>query len=243
MQLWLYNQMLFVPSWQPSCSEVGVKTHVFHSLLSLQMFFHSLVVSPPGMLTRPICPASCHSLCPREDQCRAVTMRTPQHPFTSLQDMKAYALICCLQIHIQCHIYPLPHTTLLLLVLCLQKSDREASQLAPSVPLSSYRLVAESAGLKGCHWWAMLCRTKVSMSNKSPTVQWFLMDHCSYWELILLLILSPWALGLSGLTFWQASSLWLLKMSTYSSSVTLIFRSFNLFIRTPFLLHLSFLNK
>lgn len=36
----------------------------------------------------------------------------------------------------------------------LEKSDREASQLAWPVPLLSYRRVAECAGLKGSHRWA-----------------------------------------------------------------------------------------
>lgn len=47
----------------------------------------------------------------------------------------------------------------------LKKSDREASQLAPSVPLLSYRGAAGCAGLKGSHWWAVLCRTEALLSN------------------------------------------------------------------------------
>lgn len=53
----------------------------------------------------------------------------------------------------------------------LKKSDREASQLAPSVPLLSYRGAAGCAGLKGSHWWAVLCRTEALLPNWKGLLQ------------------------------------------------------------------------
>lgn len=63
-----------------------------------------------------------------------------------------------------------PHTTWYILsptslFAALKKSDKEASQLAPSVPLLSYRREAGCAGLKGSHWWAVLYRTKALLSD------------------------------------------------------------------------------
>lgn len=52
-----------------------------------------------------------------------------------------------------------------------KKSDREASQLASSVPLLSYRGAAGCAGLKGSHWWAVLCRTEALLSNWKGLLQ------------------------------------------------------------------------
>ena len=110
-------------------------------------------------------------------------------PLTSLWDMKADVLIFCLQIHIQHHTPPSPLHSVFA---ARQKSDREASQLAPSVPLSSYRSAAECAGLKGCHWWAALCRAEVSMSNRRISrARWFPMDYCCCCALVLLLLLIP----------------------------------------------------
>lgn len=76
--------------------------------------------------------------------------------------MKAGVLSRCLQIHIQHDISSPPHTPLFAV---LEKSDREASQLAPSVPLLSYRRAAGCAGLKGSHWWAVRHRAKALLSN------------------------------------------------------------------------------
>lgn len=53
----------------------------------------------------------------------------------------------------------------------LKKSDREASQLAPSVPLLSYRGAAGCAGLRGSHWWAVLCRTEALLSGWKGLLQ------------------------------------------------------------------------
>lgn len=69
-----------------------------------------------------------------------------------------------------------PHTACYILsptflLAALKKSDREASQLAPSVPLLSYRGAAGCAGLKGSHWWAVLCRTKTLLSNWKDRLQ------------------------------------------------------------------------
>lgn len=81
-------------------------------------------------------------------------------PFRQFKGHESWGvLIRCLQIHIQHEISP-PHLTSLFAA--LEKSDREASQLAPSVPLLSYRTAAGCAGLKGSHWWAELepcCQT------------------------------------------------------------------------------------
>lgn len=52
-----------------------------------------------------------------------------------------------------------------------KKSDREASQLALSVPLLSYRGAAGCAGLKGSHWWAVLCRTEALLSKWKGLLQ------------------------------------------------------------------------
>lgn len=84
-----------------------------------------------------------------------------QHTNTNLKDLKAGVLIRCLQIHIQHDTSP-PRAALFA---ALQKSDREASQLALSVPLSSYRRAAGCVELKGSHWWAVHRGTKALLSK------------------------------------------------------------------------------
>lgn len=101
------------------------------------------------------------------DQCLAAAISTRpaatahQHPSANLRDMKAGGFD---------PLFTNPHTTWYILsptplFAALKKSDREASQLAPSVPLLSYRRAAGCAGLKGSHWWAVLHRTKALLSN------------------------------------------------------------------------------
>lgn len=105
----------------------------------------------------------------------AVTVH--QHPSASVRDMKAEGFD---------PLFTNPHTTWYILsptslFAALKKSDREASQLAPSVPLSSYRGAAGCAGLKGSHWWAVLYRAKALLSNwRGPAARWFLLDYGCY---------------------------------------------------------------
>lgn len=88
-------------------------------------------------------------------------------PSTNLMDMKAGGFD---------PLFTNPHTGWYILssaslFAVLEKSDREASQLAPSVPLLSYREAAGFAGFKDSHWWAVLCRTKALLSNRWDPLQ------------------------------------------------------------------------
>lgn len=91
--------------------------------------------------------------------------QSASNPSASLRDMKATAFD---------PLFTNPHTARYILsptflFAALKKSDREASQLAASVPLLSYHGAAGCAGLKGSHWWAVLCRTEALLSNwKGP---------------------------------------------------------------------------
>lgn len=58
----------------------------------------------------------------------------------------------------------------------LQKSDRDASQLAPSVPLLSYRTATGCTGLKGSRRRVVRYRTKVLLSNQTSP-QLFILDQ------------------------------------------------------------------
>lgn len=111
---------------------------------------------------------------------------------TSCCDMKASVLIRCLQIHIQHDISSLPTS----LFVALEKSDREASQLVPSVPLSSYRRAAGCAGLKGSHW----CAVTKALSNCKMISDGLLLSLCNPHSLSL----SPCSLPL--LVSWWAPS-------------------------------------
>lgn len=89
------------------------------------------------------------------------------NPSASLRDMKAVDFD---------PLFTNPHTAPYILspsflFAAPKKSDREASQLAASVPLLSYRGAAGCAGLKGSHWWAVLCRTEALLSGWKGLLQ------------------------------------------------------------------------
>lgn len=132
----------------------------------------------------------------------AVTVH--QHPSANSRDMKAEGFD---------PLFTNPHTTWYILsptslFAALKKSDREASQLAPSVPLLSYRGAAGCAGLKSSHWWAVLYRAKALLSNwRGPAARWFPLDYGCYCARRLLIPLQSVLAPFLFLVSWWASSL------------------------------------
>lgn len=93
--------------------------------------------------------------------------QSTSNPSASLRDMKAVDFD---------PLFTNPHSARYILsptslFAARKKSDREASQLALSVPLLSYRGAAGCAGLKGSHWWAVLCRTEALLSKWKGLLQ------------------------------------------------------------------------
>lgn len=127
-------------------------------------FFSSQLTPPPaapqGHVPIPSIPSSRHSLTQSGLMFRLHYRHTSRcdsapTPFRQFKGHESRGiLIRCLQIHVQHDISSTPHPPHTSLFAALEKSDREASQLAASVPLLSYRTAAGCAGLKGSHWWA-----------------------------------------------------------------------------------------
>lgn len=171
--LWLCHRASVAPRWHSTCRSpvtlcVFLRrrfcTYVSGLSVSPIARVRHRSTAPPALLgtvasllsPRPVS----HSV--RINVLLSLSARIPhQHPSTNLRDMKAGGFD---------PLFTNPHTTWYILsptslFAALKKSDREASQLAPSVPLLSYRRAAGCRGLKGSHWWAVLCRTKALLSN------------------------------------------------------------------------------
>lgn len=161
----------------------------------------------------------------------AVTVH--QHPSANSRDMKAEGFD---------PLFTNPHTTWYILsptslFAALKKSDREASQLAPSVPLLSYRGAAGCAGLKGSHWWAVLYRAKALLSNwRGPAARWFPLDYGCYCARRLLIPLQSVLAPFHFLVSWWASSLLAVLKCIYFLSSWPQLRPFFVFVLRKFLL-------
>lgn len=153
------NAPCFTPKWHSVGTEMWICVYTqIHATPSAWAFITpvtgcviaQLRCRPCWALTHAVCFVSRQSL--SQDQCGAVAISTSpaatarKLPSTHLRDMKVDAsdLLFTNPTYgiVQYILSPAP------LFAAQKKSDSDASQLAPSVPLSSYRRAAECAGWK-----------------------------------------------------------------------------------------------
>lgn len=205
------NAPHFTPKWHSVCTEMWICVYTqIHATPSAWAFITpvtgcviaQLRCRPCWALTHAVCFVSRQSL--SQDQCGAVAISTSpaatarKHPSTHLRDMKVDALICCLQIP-RTASYSISSPPLLCLQCRRNPTVTQANLLRPfrSYPIAEQQNVR---GGKGSHWWAVLCKTKASVSNwRSSALDdfWWITALISAPVFLLLLLLPvPWAFAL-----------------------------------------------